>query len=148
MTTPWSAAISSLAFMTVAEISITSYLDLIEDDDIIQPINRATVKLHNRDEYCHASIADDMAAIVFDRLRPDDRQKFLDGLVDGMDAFSSSDFSTWGRILELEGVRGGGQMLVDVEQDKSRRALVQDYSGLRSLCRKLDVENSIDIDWD
>ena len=69
-------------------------------------------------------------------------------LVDGMDAFSSSDFSTWGRILELEGVRGAEQMLADVEQDSSRRALVQDYSGLRSLCRKLDVENSIDIDWD
>lgn len=143
----WSAAISSLAFMTVAEISITSYLDLIEDDDIIQPINRATVKLHNRDEYCHASIADDMAAIVFDRLGANDRQKFLDGLVDGMDAFSSSDFSTWRRILELEGVRGAEEMLADVEQDTSRRALVQDYSGLRSLCRKLDVEDSIDIDW-
>ncbi len=142
-----SAALSALAYTTVAEISITSYLDLIEDDETIQPVNRATVKLHNRDEYCHASIADEMAAVVFAGLGPDDRRCFLDGLAGGMDAFSSTDFTTWSAILQAERVDGAERMLADTAADTSRRQLVQDYSGIRSLCRRLDVEDEIGIDW-
>ncbi|WP_072806644.1 AurF N-oxygenase family protein [Rhodococcoides yunnanense] len=141
------AALSALAFTTVAEISITSYLDLIEDNDLIQPVNRATVKLHNRDEYCHASIADEVACIVFESLNSADRRLFLDGLADGMDAFSSTDFSTWATILDLEEISGHERMLREVEADGSRKKLLQDYSGIRSMCRKLDVEDEIGIEW-
>ncbi|WP_089252678.1 AurF N-oxygenase family protein [Rhodococcoides kyotonense] len=144
---PRSAALSALAFTTVAEISITSYLDLIEDNELVQPVNRATVRLHNRDEYCHASIADDLAAIVFEKLDAPDRRTFLDGLADGMDAFSSTDFSTWEAILRSEEIPNYEAMLAEVETDGSRRHLIQDYSGIRSLCRKLDVEDEIGIDW-
>ncbi|MGA9871445.1 MAG: diiron oxygenase [Rhodococcus sp. (in: high G+C Gram-positive bacteria)] len=146
-TTSSEAALSALAYTTVAEISITSYLDLIEDNDVVQPVNRATVKLHNRDEYCHASIADEMAVIVFDKLDSTDRRLFLDGLSAGMNAFSSTDFSTWETILRLESVPDFDAMLRDIVDDGSRAHLVQDYSGIRSLCRKLDVEDEIGIDW-
>lgn len=141
------AALSALAYTTVAEISITSYLDLIEDNETIQPVNRATVTLHNRDEHCHASIADEMAAIVFGKLNSGDRRRFLDGLADGMDAFSATDFGTWSAILQAEAVDGAERMLADTAADNSRRQLVQDYSGIRSLCRRLDVEDEIGIDW-
>lgn len=141
------AALSALAYTTVAEISITSYLDLIEDDDMIQPVNRATVKLHNRDEYCHASIADEMAAIVFGTLPSGDRRLFLDGLAAAMESFSATDFSTWSAILRLEQIVGAEEMVREVQESGSRRKLVQDYSGIRSLCRKLDVEDEIGIDW-
>ncbi|MDJ0392776.1 diiron oxygenase [Rhodococcus sp. G-MC3] len=144
---PSDAALSALAYTTVAEISITSYLDLIEDNDMIQPVNRATVKLHNRDEYCHASIADEMAAIVFGSLDASDRRLFLDGLADGMEAFSGTDFSTWSTILRAENVPDFERMLSDVIADGSRKHMVQDYSGIRSLCRKLDVEDEIGIAW-
>lgn len=144
---PADAALSALAYTTVAEISITSYLDLIEDNDLIQPVNRATVKLHNRDEYCHASIADEMAVIVFESLDDRDRKLFLDGLAAGMAAFSSTDFSTWETILQTEEVPGWERMLTDVRNDRTRAKLVQDYSGIRSLCRKLDVEDEIGIAW-
>mgnify|MGYP000365514671 FL=1 len=141
------AALSTLAYTTVAEISITSYLDLIEDDEAIQPVNRATVKLHNRDEHCHASIADEMAAIVFETLSAGDRRHFLGGLAAGMDAFSSNDFGTWAAILRAEGVVDADRMLADTAADDTRRQLVQDYSGIRSLCRRLDVEDEIGIAW-
>ncbi len=144
---PTEAALSALAYMTVAEISITSYLDLIEDNESIQPVNRATVKLHNRDEYCHASIADEMAVIVFEKLKSTERRFFLDGLAAGMNAFSATDFSTWEAILECEGVAGKDRMLDDTRNDHTRRQLVQDYTGIRSLCRKLDVEDEIGIAW-
>ncbi len=141
------AALSALAYMTVAEISITSYLDLIEDNDVIQPVNRATVALHNRDEYCHASIADEMASIVFEKLSTADRRLFLNGLAAGMNAFSSTDFSTWSAILHHEGISESQRMLQEIQSDRSRDHLVQDYSGIRSLCLKLGVEDEIGIAW-
>ncbi|MDV7088453.1 hypothetical protein [Rhodococcus opacus] len=45
---PRKRAITTLAFVTVAAISIGSYLDLISENVAFQPVNRAMVPLHNR----------------------------------------------------------------------------------------------------
>ncbi|AOW92068.1 N-oxidase [Rhodococcus sp. WMMA185] len=140
-------AISLFAFMTVAEVSISSYLDLISENDVIQPINRATVRLHNRDEYCHSSIADEIAGIVYDTLRPDERRHFLDGLVHAMNAFSSNDYSTWRTIVELMELEGGHAMIDDAEHDTSHSKLVQDFSGIHKLCRNLGVAEEMSFQW-
>ncbi|MCD2144737.1 diiron oxygenase [Gordonia paraffinivorans] len=46
---PRSAALTSLAYATVAETSITDYLTLVAEDPTIQPVHRATIALHRRD---------------------------------------------------------------------------------------------------
>ncbi len=66
----WQRSLTTLAFATVSEISINAYLDLLADDPQIQVVNSTTAKLHNRDEYCHASISDEMAKLVYDVLDP------------------------------------------------------------------------------
>ncbi|PQP26817.1 AurF N-oxygenase family protein [Rhodococcus opacus] len=144
---PRKRAITTFAFMTVAEISISSYLDLISENDVIQPVNRATVRLHNRDEYCHASIADDIAGIVYDTLSPDDRRHFLDGLVDAMTAFSSNDYSTWHTIVDILDLGGGQAMIDDAEHDTRRSALVQDFGGIHKLCKHLGVAGEMSFEW-
>ncbi|WP_072687373.1 diiron oxygenase [Rhodococcus marinonascens] len=144
---PRRRAISIFAFMTVAEVSISSYLDLISENDVIQPVNRATVRLHNRDEYCHASIADDIAGVVYDTLGPGDRRHFLDGLVDAMNAFSSNDYSTWHTIVELLELEGGQAMIDDAEHDTRRSTLVQDFGGIHKLCRNLGVAEKMSFEW-
>ncbi|WP_409360257.1 diiron oxygenase [Actinomadura formosensis] len=55
----WQASLTTLAFSTDSEIGIGAYLDLLADNPNVQPIDQATAALHNRDEYCHASIAAD-----------------------------------------------------------------------------------------
>jgi hypothetical protein len=140
-------AISTFAFMTVAEISISSYLDLISESDVIQPVNRATVRLHNRDEYCHASIADDVAGVVYDTLGSDDRRHFLDGIVDAMNAFGSNDYTTWHTIIDLMDIEGGQAMIDDAEHDTRRSTLVQDFSGIHKLCKNLDVAEKMSFEW-
>ena len=95
----WQRSLTTLAFATVSEISINAYLDLLADDPDIQVVNSTTAKLHNRDEYCHASISDEMAKLVYDVLDPEKRRFFLDMLVAGLDAFVATDYATWTAIL-------------------------------------------------
>lgn len=143
----WQRSLTTLAFATVSEISINAYLDLLADDPDIQVVNSTTAKLHNRDEYCHASISDEMAKLVYDVLDAEKRRFFLDMLVAGLEAFVATDYATWSVILQVEGVRGWGRMVADVQNEKSSSRLVRDYSGLHSLMSDMDVLGEVDFDW-
>lgn len=143
----WQRNLGMFAFATVAEISINAHLDLIARDDGLQPVNRVTAELHNRDEYCHASFTDEIAKAVFPRLDRDRRRYFLDALADGLDAFAANDYGTWRRVIEYEGIEGGRQMLLDVEHDAGRARLLQDFSGLYRLCGELGAIEELPFDW-
>ncbi|MFJ2645176.1 diiron oxygenase [Streptomyces sp. NPDC087420] len=145
--TPEQQALVSLAFTTVAEVSINAHLDLIAEDHEIQPVNRLTAVLHNRDEYCHASVASTVVQEAWKRFTAEERGYFLAELADGMEAFAAHDFTTWARILELLGVEEGGQMLHDIKNTSGSGRLLQDFSGLRQLCQELDVVDSVPFDW-
>jgi hypothetical protein len=140
-------SLSALAFTTVAEVSINAYLDLVADDSEIQPINRVTATLHNRDEYCHASIADEIAKAAYARFAPGQRRYFLAALVDGLEAFAANDYTTWYRIVELVNLPGGQEMLRDIESDPSRKRLLQDFSALYRLCGEMGVLDDFAFDW-
>jgi hypothetical protein len=142
-----SSALTALAFTTVAEISINAYLDLVAEDTEIQPINRVTATLHNRDEYCHASIADEIAKAAYARFTPGQGQFFLRSLVDGLEAFAANDYTTWYRIVDLVGLPGGTDMLRDIEADPGRKRLLQDFGALYRLCGEMDVLDDIAFDW-
>ncbi|QBJ94604.1 diiron oxygenase [Rhodococcus sp. ABRD24] len=144
---PRAAALASLAFTTVAETSISAYLGLMTDDETVQPVNRSTVVLHRRDEYCHSSIAGELLKIVFESLGADDRRLLLAGLADGLEAFSANDFSTWAAVMDAEGVPGRQGILADAVHDTSRRNLVQDCSAIRRLCDELGVSAEVPYDW-
>ncbi|WP_231988654.1 diiron oxygenase [Mycobacterium sp. 1274761.0] len=144
----WQRSLTTLAFATVSEISINAYLDLLADDPDIQVVNSTTARLHNRDEYCHASISDEMAKLVYRVLDADKRRFFLDMLVAGLEAFVATDYTTWAAILQFENVPGWQAMIADVQADKSSSRLVRDYSGLYSLMSELDVIADIDFDWE
>jgi alpha-N-dichloroacetyl-p-aminophenylserinol N-oxygenase len=140
-------ALSALAFTTVAEISINAYLDLVADNDEIQPINRVTATLHNRDEYCHSSIAYEITRAAYTRLNAAQREFFLGALAEGLEAFAANDYTTWRRIVELVGVPNGGQMLRDVADDPSRKRLLQDFGALHRLCGEMEVIDDLPFDW-
>lgn len=143
----WQQSLTTLAFATVSEISINAYLDLLADDTEIQPINSATAKLHNRDEYCHASISHVLAEMVYDKLNAIQRRYFLDMLMEGLDAFVTNDFSTWHRIVDLSGIASGHEMLADCQAESGRKRLVRDYTGLRKLVEQMGVADQVDFDW-
>jgi hypothetical protein len=137
----------TLAFATVAEVSISSLLGLIADDTEIQPVHSTTVKLHNRDEYCHSSISAEMAKMVYRQLSARQQQFFLSALAKSLDAFAANDFGTWRRIVDLVDVTNGQRMIDDCQADPSRAQMLIDYSGLYQLCQQMDVVDRIDFAW-
>ncbi|MCQ4041299.1 diiron oxygenase [Streptantibioticus rubrisoli] len=143
----WQRSLTTLAFATVSEISINAYLDLLADDTGIQSINSTTAKLHNRDEYCHASISAVLAEMVYDKLDQTQRRYFLDMLMEGLDAFVTNDYTTWHRIMDLAEVTGGHEMLADCQAESGRKRLVRDYTGLHQLVEQLGVTDQVDFDW-
>ncbi|GGR43683.1 diiron oxygenase [Streptomyces netropsis] len=143
----WQRSLTTLGFATVAEISINAYLNLIAEDTEIQPVNSATVRIHNRDEYCHASISTVLAERVYADLDEKGRRFFLDSLVAGLDGFVANDFATWHRIMDRTGLPGGHEMLHDIENATGKRPLIHDYSGLRGLVERLGVEDDLEFDW-
>lgn len=143
----WQRSLTTLAFATVSEISINAYLDLLAEDRDIQVLNSTTARLHNRDEYCHASISDEMAKLVYDVLDAEKRRFFLDMLVAGLEAFVATDYTTWTTILRIEAVPGWQRMVADVRAESSTSRLVRDYSGLYSLMSDMDVLGEVDFDW-
>ncbi|QCQ91123.1 AurF N-oxygenase family protein [Rhodococcus sp. SGAir0479] len=145
--TPRESALLSLAYTTVAETSISSYLGLMTDDLELQPVNRATVVLHRRDEYCHSSIAGELLKIVYERLSRDDRHVLLSGLAAGLRAFEANDYATWNAIMAAENVRDGAALVSDAAHDAERRKLVQDCSAIHRLCADLDVVGEVPYEW-
>jgi alpha-N-dichloroacetyl-p-aminophenylserinol N-oxygenase len=144
---PWQKDLTSLAFTTVAEISIAAYLDLMAKDQSVQPISRVTATLHNRDEYCHSSIASEIAKGIYFRLDDAGRRFFRAALADGLEAFAANDFTTWHAIVRLAGLDGGAQMLDDVAHDPARKRLLQDFSGLYRLCGEMEILDEVPFDW-
>ncbi|AFR49322.1 diiron oxygenase [Gordonia sp. KTR9] len=127
------AALTTLAYATVAETSIGDYLTLIADDRTIQPVHQATVALHRRDERAHGSVAGEMIGLVHDRLDPDDRIILARALRDGVDAFTSTDGSLWSAIVDAERIPDGDTILRDVAEDPDRRRVLQDCSAVDRL---------------
>jgi hypothetical protein len=136
----------TLAFATVSEVSINAYLGLLAHDPDVQPMNTATVRTHLRDEYCHAEICREVAKTVYDGLTNSGRQFFLSTLTEALNAFTSTDFTTWERILEVENFPNRDKMIRDVQHGTTKR-LLRDYSGIHSLLSDMDALDMVDFDW-
>lgn len=140
-------ALVRLAFTTVAETSISAYLALLTGDETLQPINRATVAVHRRDELCHASLTADLFTEVFTGLGRTDRDRLLDALGRAVGAFTGSDMQTWAAIVEYEQVPGGGDLIADTAAATAHRPVVQDCSAIRRLCAGLGVADELQARW-
>lgn len=144
---PRAAALTALAFTTVAETSIGAYLSLIGDDPGLQPVNKATVVLHRRDERAHASVAAELTSLVYEHLNADDRRILVAGLVEGVDAFTGTDFSTWSAILAAERVPGAAALVADTAFGPGDSRLVQDCSAIRRLMESIGAGADVPDSW-
>jgi hypothetical protein len=139
--------LTTLAFATVSEVSINAYLGLLAHDPDVQPMNTATVQTHLRDEYCHAEICRVVAKTVYGSLGMNERRFFLSALTAALDAFVSTDFTTWEKILEVEDFPNRGEIIGDIRQGPATRRLLRDYSGVYSLLKEIDALDLVDFDW-
>jgi len=141
---PRAAALVQLAFTTVAETSISAYLALLTSDAALQPVNRATVAVHRRDELCHASLAGGLLTAVLTELDETDRERLLDALATAIAAFTGADTSTWATIIAHEHLPGGDELVADTIAVTEGRPVVQDCSAIRRLCAALGLGEELD----
>jgi hypothetical protein len=142
----WQRSLLTLSFATITELCIGGYLELIAKAPGIQPMNLALARLHRHDEVCHGSINGELVKVLYPQLNKEQQRFLVQALCDALEAYAANDYGTWQTVMKLVGVKGGEEMLLDV-QDAGRKALLRDYSGLYRVFEDLDVLEQIEFDW-
>jgi hypothetical protein len=137
----------TLAFAVVSEISFNAYLGLLAKDLTIQPINRATADMHNRDEFSHALLISEIAKSIYLGMDSALRDSFVAALPKALRAFVSSNFDTWRAILIHIGFSDVDEIIGDCESQSVNRVLIRDYSGLKNLAMELGIIEQLDFEF-
>jgi hypothetical protein len=144
---PWEKQLAAVAFATVAEISVNAFLDVLADDETIQPQNRSVAQLHNRDEYAHSKTLGEISKVIFHRLTARQKSFFVATLPVALRAFVAQDFSMWEAILQQLKVPDAKSIVRDAIDAAGPSALTRDYSGLYRLADELGILGQLDFDF-
>jgi hypothetical protein len=143
----WQRDLAAITFAVVAEISVNAYLDLLADDQTIQPQNRRVAELHNRDEYAHSKVLAEVAKVMYANMQPTQREFFARNLSVALSAFIAQDYSMWEAILTQLGVEEAALIIADTRESNRNATIMRDYSGLHKLAHDLGISDQIDFDF-
>lgn len=144
---PWEQSLAAVAFAVVAEISVNAFLDVLADDEEIQPAHRAVAQRHNRDEYAHSKVVAEISKVLYAGLPRHQQAFFVKVLPQALRAYLAQDFSMWDAILTQLRIEGGPAMLRDVMHQSPDSQLTRDYTGLRRFAEELGILGQIDFDF-
>lgn len=94
-----------IAFALAAETTISLLFTVIAADREIQPMNRMTVEMHQRDESGHAVVFRELLAPLYRALGPGERELFKEALLEGLTAFRTPDFDPWVAVAAAGGLQ-------------------------------------------
>jgi hypothetical protein len=140
------ADLLTLVFAIVSEVSISANLELLANDETIQPTNREIVKRHNRDERAHSPLITDMMKHLFVHMNRDLQARLITEIPKGVVAFTRTDFLLWRGILAHLNFPYGAEIIGDCELERRSSDVVQDYSGIRAFAEELEILDRIDFD--
>lgn len=143
----WQRDLAAITFAVVAEISVNAYLDLLADDQTIQPQNRRVAELHNRDEFAHSKILAEVAKVMYANMPAAQRSFFARTLSIALSAFVAQDYSMWEAILTQLGINDAVQIIADTRESNRSATIMRDYSGLHRLAEDLGITDEIDFDF-
>jgi hypothetical protein len=143
----WQRDLAAITFAVVAEISVNAYLDLLADDQSIQPQNRRVAELHNRDEYAHSKVLAEVAKVMYANMQPPQREFFARNLSVALSAFIAQDYTMWEAILTQLGVADAALIIADTRESNKNATIMRDYSGLHRLAQDLGITDTIDFDF-
>jgi alpha-N-dichloroacetyl-p-aminophenylserinol N-oxygenase len=136
------AELAQFAFATVAEVTINAYLNLLANDQSIQPLNRVTTALHRKDESSHSKLFKEFTKTIFARLDEEARAAYQRGLTSGLEAFAKLDVAAWREILDHLGVPEAADIIQQCLISGRSKRVVRDFSGFRSLLREIGLRES------
>jgi hypothetical protein len=144
----WKADLLHLLWTTVGEVSVNAFLDLMARDATVQPMHSLIARLHARDEAAHGPVLVEVMKDVFIHLDRHQQDFFLQNLPAGITAFCAEDFDWWYQVLDFAGVRCARDIIEDCRGQAGAELLVTDFSGVRRLCRELEVEDRVEFDFE
>ncbi len=139
----WERDLLSLAWATVAEVSINAYLTLLSGDEEIQPMHSLVTTLHARDEAAHGSLMVEVVKSLYVHMNRRQRRAFVQSLPKALHAFVAQDFSAWRAVLGHADVPGADAIVSDCELDSSNGPLVRNFKGIERLVRELDIYDQV-----
>ncbi len=144
----WQKQLLTLVFGIVAEVSVKAYLNLIAQNEEIQPKHKMVALFHNRDESAHGQILVPVAKRLWSFMNNARRDFFIRALPKALSAFMAQDFSAWLAILQHEEVPKAQDIIADCQQQAEQsKILVRDVSGIRQLTDELDITERLDFDF-
>lgn len=141
-TSPRDAHIVQMAFATVAEVTINSYLNILADAEDIQPFNREITALHRRDEFAHNKIFSTLAGRIYKQFDEHDRSVFKAAIANALEAFVRIDVRPWRDILSYLQVSEGQDIIDDCMRANPSKRIIRDFSGFRGLLQEIGVEET------
>lgn len=130
--------LTRIAFALAAETTISSFLSGLSDAHGIQPMNRLTVDLHRRDESGHSVIFRELAASLYARLAPAERQRFEQTLLRGLDAFRAPDTAPWAAVAAAGECDVSAKDMADAFE--GRPPALRDTGALQALFIELGLD--------
>jgi hypothetical protein len=135
------AQLVRLAYASVAEMSISSYLNQVSKDMTIQPINRINTDMHRRDESAHSIAFHEIVSSVYRALEPSDQASFRGYLADALEIFSLPDVAFWESILGYAEIRNREHIIARLENIAAGTRSSRDYAVLDSFCKNLYISD-------
>jgi hypothetical protein len=147
-TEPWQKHALQLVFGVVAEVCIKGYLNLIAENETIQPMHRIVSLVHNRDEAAHGQILVPVTKLLWRRMNEPQRRFFMEALPGALTAFAAHDFSAWRAILLHERVAGADEVIADCEREAAeKKRMLRDVSVLKKLTDELGITDQIQFEF-
>ncbi|MEV8526383.1 diiron oxygenase [Streptomyces sp. NPDC052000] len=146
----WQTDLLYLLWTTVGEVSVNAFLDLMARDTTVQPMHSLIARLHARDESAHGPVMIEIMRDVYTHLSRKQQDFFIASLPLGITAFCAEDFDWWLKVLEFAGVPKARDIIEDsrsVGGGRHGNLLVNDFSGVRRLCRELGIEDRVAFDF-
>lgn len=139
---PWQKILIQLATAIVSEIFISDYLNLLANDQEIQPMNRITVATHRLDEMAHGSIFKFLTKCIYSELNQKQKEFFIKILPKPVSWFANSELEVWQSILEQIGFSNRERLINDCTANNEVNLMSIDYREFISLAEEIGVLDS------
>ena len=139
---PWQKILIQLATAIVSEIFISDYLDLLANDQEIQPLNRLTVATHRRDEMAHGSIFKFLTKCIYSELNREQKEFFINVLPKPVRWFANTELNVWKSMLQQIGFDHAESMINDCVAFNEVNLMTMDYTELISLAEEVGMLDS------
>ncbi|WP_440683471.1 diiron oxygenase [Cysteiniphilum halobium] len=142
MNEQWQKNLLGLIWTIVSEMTINAYLNLLAEDNTIQPLHSKINYLHNKDELAHNKIFEHLSVVIYHALNPKQQIFFNEYLKKAISVFTQHDFTIWLEVLNVCQVEHAKEIIKESEEVSQNQGskLISDVSGVNKMMSMLNLE--------